>query len=248
MALLALLIIVVLWQLIVALLRPPTYIFPSPYDVLGSFLQFAGILGTELIATVEEVFGGFALAIAIGIPTAVLIAFVRPLARLLYPLIVTSQSVPIVAIAPVLLAWFGITYLTELLIVALIAVFPIIMNTTAGLLSFDPDMMVMARSTRAKWFRIFWHVRFPGALPNILAGLKMAATLSVIGAVVGEFVAGTRGVGYIILSAQGSLQMPLAFAGIVILALLGIGLFHAVEFVERRLIPWHSSQRGTATT
>lgn len=243
MGLLALLLMVALWEVIVLVFRMPSYILPAPTLVGQQILEQHALLLSATGTTLSEVLVGFGIAVGVGIPFAVAIAFSRILRRLFYPLLITSQSMPVIAIAPVLLAWFGFGFPPKIIIAAVIAVFPIVINTVAGLQVIDEDMLRMARSTGASPRRLLWKIRVPTALPSTLAGMKLGITLSVVGAVVGEFVAGTSGLGYVIQNAQGNLQMPLAFAAIVVLAWLGVLLFYSVEVAERKLIPWHSSQR-----
>jgi NitT/TauT family transport system permease protein len=172
---------------------------------------------------------------------AVAITFVPVVQKLFYPILVATQAVPKVAVAPLFLVWFGFGETPKFAMAALIAVFPIIIDTAVGLRAIDPDMIRLAKSMRAGSLKTFWKVRLPIALPNIFAGLKMAMTFAVIGAVVGEFVAGTSGLGYLIQSATGNMQTTVAFASIVLLSLIGIALFYIVEAFERIFLPWHHS-------
>jgi len=234
---------VTIWEGVIVVFHMRSYVLPSPVAVGHALFHDRIFLLRQTWITLLEVIGGFGLAVGVGIPIAIGIAFSAPLRKLFYPLLVTSQSMPIIAIAPVLLAWFGFGYMPKVLIAAIIAVFPIIINTVVGLHGIDPEMLLMARSTGGRPLRILAKVRIPAALPSVFAGLKMGITLSVIGAVVGEFVSGTSGLGYAVQLAQGELRMDLSFAAIVILAVIGVVLFYAVEFAERKLIPWHPSQR-----
>ena len=161
--------------------------------------------------------------------------------KLTYPLLVATQAVPKVAVAPLFLVWFGFGEAPKIATAALIAIFPVIVDTAVGLRAIDPDMVRLAKSMRAGPLKTFWKVRLPIALPNIFAGLKMAMTFSVIGAVVGEFVAGTTGLGYLIQAATGTMQTTVAFASIVLLSIIGIVLFVIVEVFERIFVSWHHS-------
>lgn len=236
--------LIAVWEAVILIFSLHSYTLPTPWSVARTLVNLDSYLARQAWSTLKEVLAGFALAVAVGVPLAVAISFSRIVGRLVYPLLVTSQAVPIVAIAPLLLAWFGFGYLPKVLVAAIIAVFPIVINTVAGLRGIDPDLLQMAQSMNARWHRVFWKVRVPAALPNFFGGLKLAITLSVIGAVVGEFVSGTSGLGYVIQTAQGNLQMSLAFAALVILAVMGVLLFNLVDVVERRVIPWHESQNA----
>jgi NitT/TauT family transport system permease protein len=229
------------WELAVLVLPIKSYILPSPIEVGQTLVAQWDYQLLHSIATLREVLSGFALAVAFGIPIAIAITFVPLFDKLAYPFLVSTQAVPKVAVAPLFLVWFGIGEAPKVAMAALIAIFPIIIDTTVGLRSIDPDMVRMARSMRASSLKTFWKVRLPIALPSIFAGLKMAMTFAVIGAVVGEFVAGTSGLGYLIQAATGSLQTKTAFASIVILSLMGIVLFVIVEAFERVFVSWHTS-------
>lgn len=240
----SLVIFTVVWQLAVHLFDVKDYVLPSP-AAIGSVIidKFSYLLPHSLV-TLREVLIGFAVAVLIGIPIAVIMTFIPLAERLFYPLLIATQAVPKIAIAPLLLIWFGFGEAPKIAMATLIAVFPIIIDTSVGLRSIDTDMIRLARSMRANWLKTFWKVRLPVALPSVFAGLKMAMTFAVIGAVVGEFVAGSEGLGYVVQAAIGSMQTVFAFAGVVILSLMGIILFLLVEGVERVFVSWGSSADG----
>jgi NitT/TauT family transport system permease protein len=164
--------------------------------------------------------------------------------RAIYPLLVGSQSVPKIAIAPLLIFWAGLGLFPKVLVAFLISFFPIIIDTVVGLRSVEPEMLHLARSMGAGAGRTFLKIRFPSALPNIFAGLKVAVTLSVVGAIVGEFIQADRGLGYALLQANAVMDTRLGFAAIIVLSAVGIAMFVAVDTIERRLIPWHASHRS----
>ena len=241
LGLVSIVLIGLLWELAVLVLPIKSYILPPPADVVRTLIEQRDFQFIHAMATLREVLVGFALAVTIGVPIAIAITFVPIVEKLAYPLLVATQAVPKVAVAPLFLVWFGIGEAPKVAMATLIAIFPIIIDTAVGLRSIDPDMVRMARSMKADSLKTFWKVRLPIALPNIFAGLKMAMTFAVIGAVVGEFVAGTSGLGYLIQAATGSLQTTTAFASIVILSLMGIVLFVIVEAFERIFVSWHTS-------
>jgi NitT/TauT family transport system permease protein len=193
--------------------------------------------------TVAEILWGFALAIVVGVPLAMLIVASPAFERSIYPLLVASQSVPKIAIAPLLIFWAGLGMFPKILVAFLIAFFPVVIDTVVGLRAIEPEMLHLARSMGASGARVFLKIRLPNALPNIFAGLKVGVTLAVVGAIVGEFIQADRGLGYALLQANAMLNTKLSFAAIVILAAIGVVLFALVDRIERLLIPWHASRR-----
>jgi NitT/TauT family transport system permease protein len=169
---------------------------------------------------------------------AVAVASSRLLNLTLYPLFVATQSVPKVAIAPIILVWFGIGLQSKLAIAFLVAFFPIVVDTATGLSATPPGLLELARSLRASRLQVFWKVQLPAALPHVFAGCKVAVTLAVVGAVIGEFVGANAGLGNLLLSANSQLDSPLAWAALIWLSLLGVLLFLAVAAAEWLLMPW----------
>jgi NitT/TauT family transport system permease protein len=192
--------------------------------------------------TTQEVIWGYLLSIVIGIPLALAIFLSPFFARTVYPLLVSSQAMPKTAIAPLFVVWFGFGLLPKVLIAFLIAFFPIVINTVVGLASIEPEKLYLARSMGMSPMTTFFKIRLPQALPAIFGGLKIAITLAVVGAVVGEFVGAEAGLGYLLLVANGNLNTPLLFAGLVGLTVIGVVAFMLVEIAERIAIPWHVSQ------
>jgi NitT/TauT family transport system permease protein len=200
------------------------------------------------LATLYIAAGGFALAVLFGVLFAIGIVHSVILERTLYTLLVALNSLPKVALAPLFVIWFGTGSASKTAVAISIAIFPIVIDTVLGLRSIDPDVMNMARSMRASRRQILWKIRFPQALPSLFAGMKVSISLALVGTIVGEFVAGNRGLGNAIMVAQGTFDTPQVFGAIFLLALLGTLLFYAVDLLERRLIPWHASQRGEQMT
>lgn len=200
------------------------------------FLSQAGM-------TLIEIVVGFLASLFVAIPLAVLLSSFRIVDRMLYPIVVGSQTVPVVSIAPILLAWFGFGLLPKVIVVVLITFFPITMNTYAGMKAMGEEIDNLARSMGASRFQLFWHFQLPGALPNIFAGMKIATTLSVVGAVVAEFVGSDSGLGYEIMVAGSNLNLAHQFAAVSVLSLLGLVLFSIVARIERVCLPWHVSMR-----
>jgi NitT/TauT family transport system permease protein len=227
------------WQAIVWLGGYAPFILPGPLEVAGRFVRAwgDGTIGPHALTTLAEVLSGFGVGALVAVPVGVLLARSRFAARLLSPYIVAAQATPILAIAPLLALWFGTGPLSKILICALIVFFPIAVATMVGLRSVDPRLVEMARAFRADRSQTIREVEIPAALPAILGGMRVSATLAVIGAIVGEWAGGGSGLGVLINLARGSLfDTPLLFATLATIALLGLGLYLVVVLVERRLV------------
>ncbi|MGI8418732.1 MAG: ABC transporter permease [Nakamurella sp.] len=242
--LLAILLLVVIWDLVVQIFKIRDYLLPRPGAVFRTFIDQAGYLAEQAVTTIQEVILGFILATMVGLLIAVAIATWRPFEQAAYPLLVASQEIPQVAFAPLLLVWFGFGITSKVIIAFLIAFFPIVVNTAVGLRSVPTELIDLARSTRASSLTILRKIRFPYALPYAFTGLKIGATFAVIGAVVGEFVGAGKGLGYVLVTANGRLDTALMFAAIIVLVVLGLALFFVVVLIERLVIPWHVTQRA----
>lgn len=233
--------ILVAWELYTWAFGISRIVLPSPSDIYHSSITNWRILLIETWPTFLESLLGFALAVAIGIPIAVCVANSRILNLTLYPILIATQSVPKVAIAPIVLVWFGLGMQSKLVIAFLVAFFPMVVDTAAGMRATPPGLLELARSLRASRLQIFLKVQFPAALPFVFAGAKVAVTLAVIGAVIGEFVGSVNGLGNLLLAANSQLDSPLAWAALVWLSVLGILLFAAVVVAERLIMPWAGS-------
>lgn len=222
----------------------PAYLIPSPGAVAQTMVEDWAMLLEHTWVTTMETVVGFVLAAVIGVATAVLLVYSRTAEKSLYPLILFAQVIPKIAIAPILVVWFGFGMTPKIVLAVLIAFFPVVVSAVAGLRSVDPELLEMSATMGASRWKTFRKIRFPGALPQLMSGLKVAVTLAVVGAVVGEFVGADRGLGYVLLLASGNLDAPLLFADLILMSLIGVVLFVLVEVLERLLIPWHSSRRG----
>jgi NitT/TauT family transport system permease protein len=241
---LTLLVLVFLWQVAVGLFQIPAFILPAPTDVWEVGVANGTTLLRHGAITTGATLAGFALSVVIGIPLAILIVSSRTLEGIIYPLLVSSQMVPKVAIAPLFVVWFGFGETPKILIAFLIAFFPVVIDAVVGLESPDSELLQLLRSMGASKQDMFRKVRLPHAIPNIFGGFKVAITLAVVGTIVGEFVASNSGIGYLLLVATGSMNTALLFAGIVVLTLIGVLLFYSVEMLERVVSPWHIRTRG----
>lgn len=239
-----LLILLVLWDVAVRLFRIPPYLIPAPWDVVLAFRNEGGELLAQAVPTTIATLGGFLLSALFGIPVAMLIAGSRPVEAYVYPLLVFSQSIPKVAVAPLFVVWFGFGIMPKVISAFLLGFFPVVVAGVQGFKSLDTDMRDLARSMKASWLQTFRMVSLPHALPAIFAGLKVSVTLAVVGAVVGEFVGANSGIGFVLQRSIGNFELPTMFAALVILALIGVILFWLVDLIERMAVPWHASQRG----
>ncbi len=237
-----LLAVLVLWEAGTRLFAVPMFLLPPPTAIAMSFVANASLLAFHAGVTLAEILLGFALSIVVGIPLALAIFLWPAFSRSILPLLVSSQAMPKVAVAPLFLVWFGFGLLPKVLIAFLIAFFPIVINTAVGLASIEPEKIYLARSMGFGASATFFKIRLPNALPAIFGGLKISITLAVVGAVVGEFVGGDAGLGYLLMVANGSMDTQLLFAGIFALTLLGVVLFLLVEVAERATVPQHMIQ------
>jgi len=231
-------IILLIWQLYTYYFGINRIVLPSPTDILRASATNWQVLLRECWPTFLESVLGFVLAVVIGIPFAVCVATSRVLNLTLYPILIATQSIPKVAVAPIILVWFGLGMQSKLVIAFLVAFFPIVVDTAAGMRATSAGLLELARSLRASPLQVFLKVQFPSALPFIFAGSKVAVTLAVIGAVIGEFVGSVGGLGNLLLTANSQLDSPLAWAALVWLSALGILLFAAVVLAERIVMPW----------
>jgi NitT/TauT family transport system permease protein len=225
------------WELGTRLFGVPAFLLPAPSKIVVSFAEHAGLLLKHGWVTTIEIVLGYLLSIVVGIPLALAIFMSPAFSRAVLPLLVSSQAMPKVAVAPLLLVWFGFGLLPKVLIAFLIAFFPIVISTAVGLASIEPEKIHLARSMGLGAAATFFKIRLPSALPSIFGGLKISITLAVVGAVVGEFVGGDAGLGYLLMVANGNIDTPLLFAGIIALTVQGVVFYFLVELAERLAIP-----------
>lgn len=224
----------------------PHYLVPTPGQVWDTIMGDWSSLMYHSYVTLYETVIGFLLASVLGLATAVLIAYSRTMDKALYPIVLFAQVIPKIAIAPLLVVWFGNGLAPKIMLAVLIAFFPVVVSGVAGLRSTDPELLELSATMGASRWQTFRKIRFPNALPHLMAGEKVAVTLAVVGAVVGEFVGASEGLGYTLLLANGNLDSAMLFAALFLMSLIGILLFVVVEVLEALLIPWHASRR-TAT-
>ena len=237
------------WEGLVAVNDVPSWKLPPPSGVAVEMWEARSLLASHTWVTLEEVLVGFAIALGAGVTLAGLISLSPTMARVLYPPVIASETVPWIVIAPLLLIWVGYGMQHKVIVVALIALFPIVVNTADGLRAADPDMVSLLRTLGASRWQIFAKAQVPSSLPSLFSGIKIAVTASVIGAVVGEWVGSSEGLGYLAIRSKSQFLTERVFASIFLLCLMGIALFVAAALAERRLLPWyHDARRGRVMT
>ncbi|HEY66111.1 MAG TPA: ABC transporter permease [Caldilineae bacterium] len=232
--------ILALWEMVVRVAGYPSFILPSPGRVWSKFLVVLadGTLWRHTRVTLMEIAGGLGLGVSLALVIGYGLAKSPLLERLLSPYIVASQSVPVVAIAPLLLIWFGFGVLSKVLVCALTVFFPMLVNTIIGIRSVEPELVSLMRSLRATRWQTFVLLEVPAALPILFGGLKVAVTLAVIGAVVGEFVGADRGLGFLLNLSRGILDTPLLFVALFTLIFIALALYLTVSWLELWLLRW----------
>jgi NitT/TauT family transport system permease protein len=237
---LALLLFLGLWNLIVHLGDYPPFILPSPLQVYVKFLTVVsdGTLWRHIRITLVEIFWGLALGLSLAISLGYLLAKSKLLERILSPYIVAFQAIPIIALAPLLAIWFGYGSLSKILTCGLVVFFPILINTIVGIRAVEQDLVDLMRSLEASRWQTFTMLEVPAALPVLFGGLRIGVTLSVIGAVVGEFVGANRGLGFLVNLSGGLFDTPLTFVALFVLGSIAIGLYLAVAALESFLLSW----------
>jgi putative hydroxymethylpyrimidine transport system permease protein len=237
---------IALWELLCRALDVPTYLWPKPSVIARGFSEDVDLLATASWITVREVVYGFGIAIAAGLGIGIALHLSATLRRAIYPILIASQSVPTVVLAPVLVIVMGFSIWPKLAIIALFTFFPLVVNTVDGLGSVDREYIRMMLTLDASRWSIFRRVEFPAALPLIFSGARIGATYAAIGAVFGEWAGSSGGLGYQMQQAQGQLQTPLVFEAVLLVTLIAVVLFVLVSLAERLLIPWARLGAGTA--
>jgi NitT/TauT family transport system permease protein len=230
--------VVVFWELAVRLFKVPVFVIPAPSAILLALVDSRAGLVSASKATAVEVLFGFVLAAVVGIAVALVIVRFERFGKALYPLVVLFQTVPKVALAPIFILWFGYDLAPKVVLIVVIAFFPVAIDMLAGLQSVEPSFVALMQSVGASRSEILLRVRIPHSLPHLMAGLKVAITFSVIGAIVGEFAGASAGLGYVIQFASTQLETPLVFAALIVVSVLGLFFYYLVEFAERLLVPW----------
>jgi putative hydroxymethylpyrimidine transport system permease protein len=232
------------WELVVRAAHVPDYLFPAPTAVASSLADDVGLLGRATLVTAREMVLGYLLAVAAAVAIAVVLHFSAPLRRALLPILVLSQTVPTVLLAPILAILLGYGIEPKLIVVAVVCFFPIVVNAVDGLRSTDPELRRMMRTLHGGRLAIFRRVELPGALPTIFSGARVAATYAAVGAVFAEWAGSSAGLGFVILQAQPALETGRIFAAVLVLSALALALYALVTLAERFLVPWQPEARN----
>jgi NitT/TauT family transport system permease protein len=228
--------LVLAWYLFVEIGRVPKFVMPSPQATLAALMVPDYAWGTNLAVTATEIFGGYFLALVVGVMLALVFTWSRPLEAIFLPLLVTLNMIPKVALGPLIIVWFKYGVFPNTLMAFSIAVFPILLTTARGLREVEPELLDLVRSLRGSRWQIFVKIQLPGALPYIFSGMKVASILAVAGAVVGEFLGSDKGLGYLMLQVQVTLDTPAMFMAVILITLLGMLLYGLVLLLERWLV------------
>lgn len=233
-----------LWEVSIAIFHPPAYFLPPPSVVIAEIIREPGWYLQHCLHTLLTTLLGFGLAVVVGVAAAIGIVYSRVLENSLYTLLVSLNSIPKIALAPLFIIWMGTGTASKVAVSFLIALFAIVVDAVLGLKSVNPDALDLCRTMKASPLQVLFKVRFPNALPHMFSGMKVAISLALVGAIAGEFVASQNGLGYVILSAQGMFQTDRVFASIMLLGVMGTVLFYLVDLAERFFCPWHVSHRA----
>jgi NitT/TauT family transport system permease protein len=231
------------WEAAVRILGMKPYILPAPSAILTALWAKSNTIAAAAWYTAQPMLIGYGFAVGVGIALALAFSVSRRFEALVYPQIVFLQIIPKIAIAPLFMIWFGYGLTSKVLVVFLLSFFPVVVSAVQAFRSVDPDILDLARVTGASGWRMFWKVKAPHALPTLFTGFKVAAALAATAAVVAEFVSSDRGLGYLLVDYTNRFDTPGVFAAILVLSLMGLLLYGAVEALERIAIPWHVSHR-----
>jgi putative hydroxymethylpyrimidine transport system permease protein len=234
------------WELLARLGHVENYLLPAPSEVGRALVEDRHLLLPDTWVTAREVLLGFGLAVTAGLAIAIALHLSPVLRRALYPLVVASQAIPVIVIAPILVIWMGFGIAPKLIVIALICFFPIVVNTLDGLRSVDPEQVKMLRTLDASRWDVFRRLELPASLPFLFSGAKVAVAVAVIGAVFGELVGSDAGLGHAIQVGTAELLTARVFAAVLILSVMAIALFGLVAAAERRTVPWASKARRSA--
>lgn len=238
-AIILLITLLALWQVYVQVSQVSPLFLPSPTAIIAALVQNWPIIYDNTVQTLLETVLGILLATAFGLAMAILLDVSSWMRRTIYPLLVTSQTIPMIALAPLLLIWIGYDIRSKLIVVIIYCFFPIAVAVADGLASVEPELINLLRSMRATRWQILWMVRLPAAMPSFFSGLRIAATYSVVGAIFGEYVGAEKGLGIYMQRATNSFATAQVFAAIVVTAVLSLLLFGLVSLIERIALPWY---------
>jgi NitT/TauT family transport system permease protein len=233
-----------LWEGVIRIFNIPIYLAPPPSGIISEFYKLAGLFLTHAAATLQTIVLGFLLAAAIAIPLGAAIAAHRLVSEALYPLIVFTHAIPVIAVAPIIVVVFGTGIASRLVVVLLISFFPIMVSTATGLLQTPKDMLDLAAATGTSRLQRLLRIEMPYAVPYIFNGLRIGITAAVVGGVVGEFVSADKGLGYLVVHNTSNFNLPRAMAAVTILAIMSVVLYQLVALCQRTLFPWSTGARA----
>jgi ABC-type nitrate/sulfonate/bicarbonate transport system permease component len=238
------LMLIAIWEIISRTGSVPSYILPAPSMIIYSLFSNFSLMGRHILVTVYETLVGFIISVFLGIIIAIIMDGLPFVKKVIYPLLITSQTIPIITLAPLFIIWFGYGYLPKIIIVILICFFPISINLLQGLGSVDIELINLLKSMGASKYQIYKIVKLPASLPSLFSGLKIAATYSIMGATIGEWVGGKDGIGVFMLRAKYSFATDKVFGAIIIITVLSICLLKLIEFIERKSMPWVAYEKN----
>ena len=236
LAVLSHLLLVAMWHLFVVLGDVPKFVMPSPYDTVRALVSPNYRWLENITVTATEIFGGYILAVVIGVALALVFSWFRRLEMVVMPVLVSLNMIPKVALGPLIIVWFSYGIGPNVMIAFSICFFPIVLTTARGLSEVEPDLLDLVRTLKGSRWQIFTKIQLPGALPYIFSGMKVAAILAVAGAIVGEFLGSDRGLGYLMLQVQVTLDTAAMFMAVILITLIGMALYGMVLGLERLLV------------
>jgi len=227
-----------LWQFAIRFFEVKIYLAPAPSDIWPEIVERREALVEGALITLREVIAGFMVAVVLAIPSALLLTTFRVIERAVYPIIVFFQLIPKIAVAPLLLLWFGFGMSSKIVLVIVVCFFPLLVDSMTGFKSLNPRLLYLTKSMGASALQTLWHVRLPAAMPFIFSGLKISAVFATTAAIVGEMIGANSGLGYILLRGSGNLDTPLVFAALAAMSVIGIIFSYAVAALEWVVMPW----------
>lgn len=228
-----------IWQLIVTLGQFPNYILPSPIEVITTLYLQRQLLLTQMWPTLTEIGVGFVLGCSLGSIAGGLMAYFKPLKYWLLPVLIVSQAIPTFAIAPLIVIWFGFGFASKIVTTIIMIFFPVMSAFYDGLQRINPGWIDLAKTMQANPYQLFFHIRLPAALPSLASGIRIAAVIAPIGAIVGEWVGSSQGLGYLMLNANARMQINMMFATLIVIIVLALVLYYLVDKTFKFLIWWH---------
>lgn len=241
---LTIVIILLGWEVAVRFYQVPTWLLPTPSQIVSTLIEQLPMLIPHLLYTLAAAGAGFVLAIFLGMMLAFILDYLPGVRRALEPLLVASQTIPVITIAPLIIIWLGYGLAPKIAVVVLVCFFPVVVSMLQGLIAVDPDLINLFKTMGAKRGQIFRLVKLPAALPALFSGIKIAATYCIMAAIVGEWLGAQQGLGYYMILAQKSFMADRVFAAIVLITAISLVLYQLISWGERRLIPWNRGLKG----